>query len=123
MFHDSEIAQTFQMGRLKLSYVINFGLEPYLRKCLINSINDSPFSSISFDESFNECFKNCQMDLVLRFWDVKRKQTFVRYFDSQFLGHPNAKNLLALLNHSVDKLDASNMTQLAIDGPSTNFAL
>ena len=35
MFPDSDIAQKYQMGKAKLAYVINFGLEPYFRNMLI----------------------------------------------------------------------------------------
>ena len=50
MFPDSDIAQKYQMGKAKLAYVINFGLEPYFRNMLIYDVNTSPFFSISFDQ-------------------------------------------------------------------------
>ena len=123
MFPDSNIAQKYQMGKAKLAYVINFGLEPYFRNMLIYDVNTSPFFSISLDESLNECFQNCQMDVSLRYFNEKKNQADVRYFDSKFLGHPNAKNLLASLTQSIEKLCPNKLIQLAMDGPATNWAL
>ena len=103
--------------------VINFGLEPYFRNMLIYDVNTSPFFSISFDESLNECFQNCQMDVILQYFNEKKNEADVQYFDSKFLGHPNAKNLLASLNQSIEKLCPNKLIQLAMDGPATNWAL
>ena len=79
------------MGRTKLGYVVNFGLRPYLHGLLTESIKKSLYYFISFDESLNDSFQNCQMDLNIRFWNNRVES---RHFDSQFLGHPTAKNLL-----------------------------
>ena len=63
MFPDSETAKSYEMGRAKLGYVVNFGLWLYLHGLLTESIKKSPYYSISFDESLNDSFQNCQMDL------------------------------------------------------------
>ena len=93
MFPNSETAKSCKMGRTKLGYVVNFGLGPYLHGLLTESIKKSLYCSISFDESLNDSFQNCQMDLNIWFWS-NLNCAKSRYFDSQFLGHPTAKNLL-----------------------------
>ena len=113
MVPDSDIALNYQMGKDKLGYVLSFGLEPYYRSMLISGINTSPFFSFSFDESLNECFQSCQMDVILRFWNEKKNQAEVRYFDSKFIGHPNAKNILDSLSKSIEKLNPNKVTVLS----------
>ena len=63
------------------------------------------------------------MDVILRYFNEKKNQADVRNFDSKFLGHPNAKNILASLNQSIEKLCPNKLIQLAMDGPATNWAL
>ena len=49
MFSDGQIAQDFQLGSDKLSYLTNWGPAPYVEDKLKKEINDSQFISISFD--------------------------------------------------------------------------
>ena len=94
MFSNGKTAKSYEMGRTKPGYIVNFGLSPYLHGLLIESIKKSPYYSISFDENLNDSFRNWQMGLNIRFWNNNLNLVESRYFDSQFLGHPTTKNLL-----------------------------
>ena len=60
------------------------------------------------------------MDLNVRFWNDSKGQVETRYFDSQFLKHPNAQNLFNILILSMEKLNQSQrLIQLSMDGPNT----
>ena len=94
MFPDSPIAKKFSCGSDKTSYLVNFGLAPFFSEELIHSLTDASCFSISYDESFNSETKNEQMDFCVRFWDSEKFKVVDRYLTSEFLGHPNAENLL-----------------------------
>ena len=68
MFPNSNIAKSFELGVTKLKYVINFGIAPYFRDILYNHLKSDCFV-ISFDESLNDYTQNCQMDILIRFFD------------------------------------------------------
>ena len=46
--------EDFKMRRHKLSYLVNFGLAPYVKEELIYCVKRSEFYSISFDETLND---------------------------------------------------------------------
>ena len=82
MFPDSETAKLYEMGRTKLGYIVNLGLQPYFHGFLTESIKKSLYYLISFDESLNDSFQNCQMDLNIRFWNNNLNCGESGYFDS-----------------------------------------
>ena len=49
MFLYSTIAKNFQLSKTKCGYYINFGVAPYVRKLLKETIEISPFLTILFD--------------------------------------------------------------------------
>ena len=61
------------------------------------------------------------MDLVLRFWDDSKQQVVSQYYDSTFLGHTQAEDLLEKLQNAVATLDPSNMLQIPMDDHSINW--
>ena len=63
------IAQSFELGATKLKYVINFRIAPYFRDILYNHLQKSDCFVISFDESLNDYTQNCQMDILIRYFD------------------------------------------------------
>ena len=94
MFPDSAITSNFHVGPGKLKYMTNWGIAPYVKGQLKNSIDKAEYVVISFDESLNHITQSCQMDLLLRYWDNHDQQVKVRYWDSKFLGHTTNKDLL-----------------------------
>ena len=63
MFPDSDIVKKFTLGKTKCSYIINYGIAPYFKEILLKAINHSPYYSLSFDESM----QNCRMDVGIRY--------------------------------------------------------
>ena len=86
-------------------------------------VHKNVFFVVSFDEAFNKFLQKSQMDLILRFWNDEKKQVVVRYFDSQYLGHTRDNDLLSKMKMSLARLCSSNILQISMDGPSTNWCL
>ena len=120
MFPDSPIAQKFSCGSDETSYLVNFGLAPFFSEELIRSVTDASCFSISYDESFNSETENEQMDFCVRFWDSEKSKVVGRYLASEFLGHPNAENLLDSFVKATCKLNNKKLIQVSLDGPSVN---
>ena len=93
MFEDSHIAQSFSVGSTKLSYDITFGLAPYVKNLLLESVDEVKYYSLSFDESYNGIMKKGQMDLLIRFWDSAKHRAQTRYLDCSFLGKASANDI------------------------------
>ena len=68
-FENSQIVQSSSLGSTKLSYNITFGLAPYIKNLLLESVDEVIYYSLSFDESYNRIMKKGQMDLLIKFWD------------------------------------------------------
>ena len=124
MFPDSQIAQKFNCGKTKCSYLITHGLATYFHDRMLASLKDGDVKYvISFDESLNRTQQQEQMDVIVRFWDNEKNKVCSRYFDSNFLGHTSAQDLLKSLQSSLTTLNPMGLIQLSMDGPSTNWKL
>ena len=122
MFPDSAIAREFRCGKTKCTYLIRFGLAPYFKREVLSKVMDTrTVYVVSFDESLNKILQEEQMDLLLRFWDNERDKVVTRYFDSVFLGHARSVDLLKNFKIGLSKLTSSNLLQVSMDGPSTNW--
>lgn len=72
---DSQIACRFACGETKCSYLFRFGLAPFFDKEVLDAVSrPGNVFVVSFDEVFNKFLQKSQMDLILRFWDDKKKQ-------------------------------------------------
>ena len=120
MFSDSQTASEFEMICTKLSYLINFGIALHFCQFLVDKINCCSFFTMSSNESLNKMMQTSQMDLIVRFWNTTKNQVSVWYWDSKFLGHARADNILAKSNDSMSTLDPNKMIQVSLDGLSTN---
>ena len=118
IFPDSNISNRYQMGTDKIRYLVNWGLAPYFKDNLVEDVNRSKFLSVDFDKSLNQITQTCQMDITVRFWDVNRVQ--VRYWDSSFMGHTAAINLLQHFTNITEPMNQSSIIHLSMDGPSLN---
>ena len=96
MFPDSKISKFFESTKYK--YVINFGIAPYFRDILYNHLQKSDCFVISFDGSLNGYTQNCQMDILIRYFDHVENRVKVRYLDSTFFGHAALQDLLSNLH-------------------------
>ena len=50
----------------------------------------------------NEVTQNCQMDVLIRYFDEDDKQVKVRYSDSHFLGHSTSIDLFEQFTNAVN---------------------
>ena len=124
MFPDSQIAQKFSCGKTKCSYLITHGLVSYFHDSMLASLKDGDVKYvISFDESLNRTQQQEQMDVIIHFWDNEKNKVCSRYFDSNFLGHTSAQDLLKSLQSLLTPLNPMGLIQLSMDGPSTNWKL
>ena len=121
MFPDSEIAKLFQLGPDKIRYMVNFGIAPYFKSLLMDTLKKSECFVVSFDESLNEVTQLCEMDLLVRFFDHLENKVKIRYFDSRFFGHGTHKDLVKQFHDGLKDLDPNKMYQISMDGPSVNM--
>ena len=69
MFPDNDIATRMKLGRTKATHIANFGILPLVLMLLHDSINKSLVYTLSFDGSPSKVTQECEMDLIIRFWD------------------------------------------------------
>ena len=82
------------------------------REKLLQKIKEVECLTVSFDECLNTDFQKEQMIITVHY--------FHEYFDSQFLGHTTADDLLNSLKTSLSKLNNRKIPQISIDGPRVN---
>ena len=70
MFPDGKIAKDMRLGVDKVKYLLNFGIASVFKNALLDSIKKSEFCVVSFDESLNDNTQNCQMDVLIRYFDA-----------------------------------------------------
>ena len=93
MFPDSSIAAGFTLSKTKCAYVVKYGIAPWVKENLRKVICESPFHSVSYDESLNRQMQEQQMDLQIRFWCNKTNRAVTRYWGSEFQMHGDADTL------------------------------
>lgn len=74
MFTDSAIAQKVSLSPSKVGYAVTFGLAPYFANSLLELIKQSAYFAACFDESLNSSVQHGQMDIWIRFWNVKTSE-------------------------------------------------
>ena len=77
--------------------------------------------TVSFDECLNTDFQKEQMDIIVHYLHEDRVAT--QYFDSQFLGHTTADDLLNSLKTSLSKLNNRKVLQISMDRTRVNLKL
>ena len=118
MFPDRVIAKNFACGKTKNNYLICFGIAPYFREKLLQKINKAECLTVSFDECLNTDFQKELMDIAVHYFHEDR--IVIQYFDSQFLGHTTADDLLNSLKTPISKLNNRKILQISMDGPRGN---
>ena len=68
MFPDSEIAKQFSCGEKKCAYLCNFGIAPYFKQLLKDTLHNQQSYILLFDESLNKKTYNKQVDIHCRLW-------------------------------------------------------
>ena len=108
MFLDSYIAKNYQMSSNKLQYVVKQGLDLYFKEILVEDVHKSKFLSIKFVGKPNH-------SLLSNGFSSK-----VRYWDSSFLCHTTANDLLRHFIDTIDSVNQSNIIHVSVNGPSVN---
>ena len=67
MFPHTAIPDKFSLGKDKARYMIIYGIYPAFKQKLKSMNNNSPWYSVSFDESLNKNQQKCQVDVNLRY--------------------------------------------------------
>lgn len=121
MFPDSLIAAEMELGPNKMKYITNHGLAPHFKSILKADVTASEWVVASFDESLNKVTQDCEMDILVRFWDNNEDRVEVRYWDSMFFGHGTHKDIFNNFNNGLTGVDMSKLTQVSMDGPAVNW--
>ena len=121
MFPDSSIAQKFQLGKTKASYVICYGLAPFFKLNLLDIVKQTPYIVISLDESYNNVIKRGEMDVLVRFWDSNLNKVSTRYVNSEFLGKSSAVDVLQKFEDASFELPKQKCIQISSDGPNVSL--
>ena len=87
---------------------------------LHDSINKSPVYTLLFDGSLNKVTHECEIDLIICFWDDDN-MVKVQYLGSSFFGHSTAKDLMTQFEKVTNKLTAEKLYQISMDGPKVNL--
>ena len=111
---------SFKWDEKKLLYVVNYGLFPYFKQSVKDLILKSPFIAALFDESLKTSQKS-EMDLHVRYWDVKEKKVVARYWNSKYLGNTCSNDLVKAFNDGLNELDLTKLVQISMDGPNSNL--
>lgn len=119
MFPDSETAKLFQLGRTKIGYQLLYGIAPYFQNLLKTILNQANHVVVGFDESLNKVSQKGQMDISVRFCG-NDNIVQSRYFNSTFLGHSKAEDLLSSFCKGTDGIDHKKILQVSMDGPNVN---
>lgn len=117
MFTDSDNVQKMELQITKVGYLIGFGLAPYFKNELVNTISQTNCFVICFDESLNKVSQSQQMDIFLKFWDHAKEEVSTRYLTSAFLQSSTAANLQAVFIESLSSLDLKKILQVSMDSP------
>ena len=104
MFPDSTIASKMEWGKDKLKYIVNYGIMYFFAEGLKKQVNDSEWIAVCYDEDLNKAIQESEMHLVLRFRDTCKNEVQLRYWDSIFLGHTTAADLLKKINYGLANL-------------------
>ena len=109
MFPDSSIVKNFACGKTKCSYIVTYGLAPYFKSLLNDTISTLDCFVAMFDESYNKISKRGQMDLHVRLWDSKNNCVATRYFNSKFLRKVAAQDIYKKFNECISELDENKL--------------
>ena len=121
MFPDSKIASSFQMGPDKLHYYVTFGLAPYFKSLLTDTLKKSDCHVLSFHKSLSDFTQTSEIDLLVQFFDNSTNTVNTRFYDSRFLGHATHQDLYKKFNDISNQLDSNKLFQISMDGPDVNL--
>ena len=118
---DSRIAHNMSCGPTKLSYLICFGIAPFIKQQLLADLKKAPCFVISFDESFNQELPKEQIDVIVRYFS--KNKVVSRYLTSSFLGHTKTEDLKRDCEEAAKDFDKKVLAQVSMDGTNVNWKM
>ena len=97
------------------------GLRNYFLDILYIETQQSPFYSVSFNESLDNNLQKDQMDQLVRIWSNEKKMVVTRYFNSKFMGGAKAEKILQIFKKGINKPNPENFIQVPSDGSNVKF--
>ena len=88
---------------------------------LLDELKKASYIVPCFDESYNSVIKKGQMDVLVRYWDVRLNKVNTRYVKSEFMGKAAANDVLAKFETASSELDRTIFIQVSSDGPNVNL--
>ena len=119
MFSDSNIAENFKLSKTK-SDIMTYGIVPYLKSNITNSVLKASYFTIISDESVNSVLQNKQMDMQIRYWSDEDCKAQTKYYDSKFLKGADSDTSCDALLQTLSSFDKGKMLMLSMDGPTMN---
>ena len=116
-----DLFRKFACGKTNMNYLLCFRIAPFFKEKLLQKVKEAECVTISFDESHNKDFQSEQMDTTVHYFHEDK--CLSQYFDSQFMGHTTAKDLLKNLKSTLSKLNTRKLLQISMDGPRVNWKL
>ena len=89
------------MGRTKYAYYLMHGMAPYFKDSFLQSLKEAA----SFDESYDNVFKQGQIDLHVRYWNSEKERADVHYLKGSFMGKSAAVDVLERFNSCVKSIE------------------
>ena len=102
------------LGADKVKCIINFGIAPVLKNALTKSIKKSEFYVVSFDASLSDNTQNCEMDVLIPYFDAEDNKIKTCYLDLHFLGHSTHTDLLREYKKALKDLCENKLVQISI---------
>ncbi|KAJ8879966.1 hypothetical protein PR048_020587 [Dryococelus australis] len=73
------------------------------------------------DESLNRILKLLRMDLAIRYWDENKNEVSSRFWNSSFMGHSSASDLLRGCKEGLEEeVEQGKAVQVSMDWPNVN---
>ena len=119
IFPGCPVAEGFSYSESKCARLARFGLAPYFKCLLVESVNGQENFVLLFDESPNFENQKKQLDIHVRAWEMDIVST--HYFGSEFIGHGNAENLVNHVCKALSRLHFAKLVQISVDGPNVNW--
>lgn len=121
MFLNHPCPEKFSMNCDKMKALLNFGIGPYIKSKLIDTVSKSPFFTVCCVETCHSALEKFQLDFYVKYWDSGSVKAIQRYWGSIFTKNRNPSHLVSLLSHQFKHLDTSRMIQLVMDGSEPNW--
>ena len=117
----STITKSFELCGDKIRYMTNYGLAPYLKGLLIDSLKKSDCFVVSFEESLNDALQSCDSnDFNNNHFDSNDFTVKIHCYNSRFSGHAAHQDLVKQFIDVMKQLDVNKLLQISMDGPSVN---